>query len=87
MKNDKLISAEVKNPQGYLVARTLYQSHRKIGIHHIPMKVTAQTYGEKSEVLRDEKIIYNNPHANAEKRNPILNFTIPKSVEVKEIKW
>ena len=87
MYKDRLISAEVKNPSGYIVAKTLYQNHSKIGVNYIPMKVTSKTYGGKSEVLQHEKIAYKNPQANAETPNPILNFTIPESVEVKEIKW
>ena len=42
------------------------------------MKVTSSAYGEKSEVLRYEKIGYRNPQVNAETPNPILNFTIPR---------
>ena len=86
-RDDRLISAEVKNPEGNVVARTLYQNHSKIGISYIPMKVTFSAYGTKSEVLRYEKIVYSNPQANVDPPNPMLNFTIPKSVEVKEIKW
>ena len=86
-RDDRLISAEVKNPEGNLVAKTLYQNHSKIGINYIPMKVTFSAYGTKSEVLRYEKIVYGNPQANVDPPNPMLNFTIPESVEVKEIKW
>ncbi len=84
---DRLISAEVKNPSGYIVARTLYENHSEIGVNYIPMKVTSSTYGEKSEVLQHEKIVYNNPQVNAETPNPILNFTIPESVEVRVSRW
>lgn len=84
---DRLISAEVKNPGGYIIARTLYQNHNEIGVNYIPMKVTSRTYGEKSEVLQNEQIDYSNPQVNVEPPNPILNFTIPESVEVKETKW
>lgn len=87
MHNDRLISAEVKNPEGYIIGRSRYQNHSKIGINYIPMEVTSSTYGEKSEVLQQEKIVYSNPQANIETPNPILNFTIPESIEVKEIKW
>ena len=44
-------------------------------------------YGEKSEVLQHEKVVYSNPEVNAETSSPMLNFTIPESVEVKEVKW
>ena len=87
IRKDRLISAEVKNPKGHIVARTLYQNHSEIGVNYIPMQVTSSTYGEKSEVLRYEEIDYSNPQVNAETPNPILNFKIPESVEVKEIKW
>ena len=87
MHNDRLISAEIKNPEGYIIGRSRYQNHSKIGINYIPMEVTSSTYGEKSEVLQQEKIVYSNPKVNVEIPNPILNFTIPESVEVKEIKW
>ena len=87
MRDDQLISAEIKNPAGYIIGRSRYQHHKKIGINYIPMTVTSSTYGEKSEVLQNEQIVYSNPQVNMETPNPILNFTIPKSVEVKEIKW
>ena len=87
MSDDKLISAEVKNPKGHLIARSRYQDHHKIGVNYIPMKVTSSTYGPKSEVVQQEKIIYSKPQVNAETANPILNFTIPESVDVKEVKW
>ena len=87
MSDDKLISAEVKNPKGHLIARSRYQDHHKIGVNYIPMKVTSSTYGPKSEVVQQEKIIYSKPQVNAETANPILNFTIPESVAVKEVKW
>ena len=87
MRDDRLISAEVKNPEGYIIGRSRYQNHSKIGINYIPMEVTSSTHGEKSKVLQQEKIVYSNPQANIETPNPILNFTIPESIEVKEIKW
>ncbi|MCY3741223.1 MAG: hypothetical protein OXH00_09410 [Candidatus Poribacteria bacterium] len=87
MRNDRLISAEVKNPEGYIIGRSRYQNHSKIGINYIPMEVTSSTYDAKSEVLQHEKIVYSSPQVNVETPNPILNFTIPESVEVKEIKW
>lgn len=87
IQNERLISAEVKNPKEIIVARTLYQEHKKIGIAYIPMQVTASSYGEKSEVIRLEKILFSKPQANSEKPNPILKFKIPQSVKIKEIKW
>ncbi len=87
MRDDRLISAEIKNPAGYIIGRSRYQNHKKIGINYIPMTVTSSTYGGKSEVLQHERIVYNNPQVNVETPNSILNFTIPKAVEVKEIKW
>ena len=87
MQDDRLISAEVKNPKGHIIARSHYQSHSKIGLNAVPMKVTSSTYDEKSEVLQHEQVVYSNPQINAGPGNPIFNFTIPESVEVKEIKW
>ena len=87
MHDDQLISAEIKNPAGYIIGRSRYQHHKKIGINYIPMTVTSSTYGEKSEVLQSEQIVYSNPQVNIDPSNPMLNFTIPKSVEVKEVKW
>ncbi len=87
MQNDKLISAEVKNPKGIIIARSIYQNHSKIGVNHIPMTVTSNTYGAQSEVIQHERIVYSNPQVNVETPDPILKFIIPNSVEVKEIKW
>ncbi|MCE2414588.1 hypothetical protein J4G07_11325 [Candidatus Poribacteria bacterium] len=87
MQDDRLISAEVKNPKGHIIARSHYQNHSKVGMNYVPMMVTSSTYGEKSEVLQYERVVYSNPQVNADPRNPIFNFTIPESIEVKEIKW
>ena len=87
MHNDRLISAEVKNPEGYIIGRSRYQNHSKIGINYIPMVVTSSTYDAKSEVIQREQIAYSNPEVNTKTPNPMLNFTIPESVEVKESKW
>ncbi len=87
IQNEKLISAEVRNRKEIIVTRTLFQKHKKIGITYIPMQVTASNYGEKSEIIRFEKILFSQPQANSEKPNPILKFKIPQSVKVKEIKW
>lgn len=87
MRDDRLISAEVKNPKGHIIARSHYQDHSRIGINYIPMKVTSSAYGAKSEVLQSEHILYSNLQINVDSPNPMLNFTIPESVEVKEIKW
>ena len=87
MQDDRLISAEVKNPKGHIIARSLYQNHSKVGMNYVPMMVTSSTYGAKSEVLQHEQVVYSNPQVNAEPQNPILNFTIPESLEVKEIEW
>lgn len=87
MRDDRLISAEVKNPKGYLVARTLYQNHSKMGLNYIPMTVISSAYSETSELLRYEQIVYSNPQMNVKPPNPILNFRIPESVKVQEVKW
>lgn len=87
MRDDRLISAEVKNPKGHIIARSHYQDHSRIGINYIPMKITSSAYGPKSEVLQSEHILYSNPQINVDSPNPMLNFTIPESVEVREIKW
>ncbi len=87
MQDDRLISAEIKNPKGHIIARSHYQNHSKVGMNYVPMKVTSRTYGAKSEVLQYEHIVYSNPQVNVSTPNHILNFAIPESVEVKEIKW
>ena len=87
MQDDKLISAEVKNPKGHIIARSAYKNHSKLGINFIPMTVTSTAYGAKSEVQHFEKIIYSNPQVNAETPNPMLNFKIPESMKVKIVKW
>ena len=87
MRDDRLISAEIKNPKGHIIARSHYQNHRKIGINYIPMSVTSTTYDETSQLLQHEQIVYSNPQVNADPPNAMLSFVMPESVEVKEIKW
>ena len=87
MRDDRLVSTVVKNAKGNIIARSRYQNHSKVGINFVPMTVTSKTYGAKTEVLQHERIVYSNPQVNAEKLNPMLNFTIPESVQVKVVKW
>ena len=87
MRDDRLLSTEVKNPNGDTIATSRYQNHSKIGINFIPMKVTSSTYGTNSKVAQHERIVYSNPQVNAEEPNPLLNFTIPESAEVRVVKW
>ena len=87
VRDDRLILAEVKNPEGYIIGRSRYENHTRIGVNYIPMTVISSTYGEKSEVLQREQIVYTNPQVNVGTPNPILNFAIPESTEVKETKW
>lgn len=87
MHDERLISAEVKSPDGRLAATSRYQHHSKLGDTYIPMEVSATLYGEKSEVVQQERIVYSNPQVNAEPPNPILTFTIPAAVKIKELRW
>ena len=85
MLDEKLMTAEVKHPEGHIIAKSLYQNHRKFGNNYIPMKVVSSTYGTKSEILQQEQVVYSNPQTNT--KNPILSFKIPETVSVKEVKW
>lgn len=87
MQEDKLISAEIKNPKGQIIARSTYENHHKIGNFYVPMAVTSNTYGENSKVVQQEIIVYSNPKVNEEPKDELLSFTIPDSVKVKVIKW
>ena len=102
-RDGKLISVEAKTPNGQLAAKSLYRNHTKLGNSHIPMEVTYSLYSPQSkestdlhprrqscrfpEVLEYERVVYSNPQLNVEPPNPILQFEIPKSVKVKEVKW
>ena len=86
-RDGRLISAEAKTPGGNLVAKSSYRNHTKLGNSHIPMEVTSSLYGPKSEVLEYERVVYRDPQLNVQPPNPILQFEIPKSVAVKEVKW
>ncbi len=87
MHDDRFISAEVKNPEGHIIGRSRYENHSRIGTNYIPMTITSSVYSEKSEVLQYERVVYSNSQVNTQHTKAILNFTIPESVEVKEIKW
>ena len=83
----KLTSAEAKTPDDQLAAKSFYRKHTKFGDSHIPMEVTSSLYGPKSEVLEHERVVYSNPRLNPQPPTPILQFEIPKSARVKEVKW
>ena len=86
-RNGRLISVEVKTLDDQLAAKSLYQNHTKLGNSHIPMEVTSSLYAPKSEVLEHERVVYSNPQLNVQPPHSILQFEIPKSVKVKEVKW
>lgn len=86
-RNGKIISAEVKTPDGKLNAKSIYRNHTKLGDNYIPMEVTSSLYGPESEVLEHEHVVYRNPQLNPQPPPPILQFEIPKSAKVKETKW
>lgn len=86
-RDSKLISAEVKTPDDKLSAQSFYRKHAKLGDSHIPMEVVSSLYGPNSVVLEHERIVYSNPQPNSQPSPPILQFEIPKSAKVKEIKW
>lgn len=86
-RNGKIISAEVKTPDGKLNAKSIYRNHTKLGDNYIPMEVTSSLYGPESEVLEHEHVVYSNPQPNPQPPPPILQFEIPKSAKVKETKW
>ena len=86
-RDGKLISAEVKTPEGKLAAKSFYRNHIKLGDNHIPTEVTSSLYGPKSEVIEHERVVYSNPQPNIQPPSLILQFEIPKSAKVKEIEW
>ena len=86
-QDDKLISAEIKDPKGRIIGRSHYQNHSRIGTVYIPMIVTSTTYDLESKIVQNEHIVYSNPQVNVDPPNQILNFAIPATVEVQEIKW
>ena len=86
-RDGRLISAETKIPDGQLTAKSLFRSHTRLGDSYFPMEVVYSLYGPKSELLEHEHLIYSKPQLNAQPSAPILQFEIPKSVKIKEIKW
>ena len=86
-RDDRLISAQVKTPDGHLAAKSFYRNHTKLGNRYIPMEIASSLYSPQSEVLQHERVVYSNPQFNAQPPNSILHFKIPKSVKVKEVKW
>ena len=86
-RDSRCISAEVKTPNGHLAAKSLYQNHAKLGNSYIPMEVVSSLYSPQSEVLEHERVVYRDPELNVQPPNPMLQFEIPKSVTVKEVKW
>ena len=83
----RLISTEVKTPEGKLNAKSYYRNHTKLGDNYIPMEVTSSLYGPESEILEHEHVVYRNPQLNPQPPPPILQFEIPVSAKVKETKW
>ena len=86
-RDGRLVSAETKIPDGQLTAKSVFRSHTRLGDSYFPMEVAYSLYGPKSELLDHEHLIYSKPQLNAQPAAPILQFEIPKSVKIKEIKW
>ena len=85
-QDDRLISAEIKDPKGRIIARSNYQHHERIGASYVPMVVTSMSYRNTAEVLQHEHIVYSNPRLNVDPPDQRLRFVIPESVAVKEVK-
>lgn len=86
-RDGRLISAEAKHPDDKTVAKSFYRNHIKLGGSHIPMEITSSIHGTKSEAIEHERVVYSNPRPNVQPPPAILQFKIPKSAKVKEIKW
>ena len=78
----RLVSVEVRTPDDRLATKSLFCNHTKLGDRHFPMEVSHRLYGQNTELIEQQRIIYSNPQLNGQP----FQFEIPKSVKVKEFK-
>lgn len=84
LKN-KIVSAEAQKPDGKVAVKSVYQKHIKFGEKYIPMEVSTEYY-DKSDIKK-EHIIFSDAKFNPTLPDRILNFKIPDSIPVKEVKF
>lgn len=84
---EKIVYAEAKTPTGKIAAKSFYHDHIRWGGKFIPLKVLSEVYNPSGSLQQQETVIYSNVNFNPVIPDHIVNFKIPDTIPLKEIKW
>ncbi len=85
MEKNKIISTELRDKDGKTVVSTVFEDHVKHGSIFFPMVVTTTRFQETGNAI--EKVTYDNPVFDEPLPPGIVDFQIPRNVQVKELQW
>ncbi|MDI6703448.1 MAG: outer-membrane lipoprotein carrier protein LolA [bacterium] len=83
MKKGRVVYTEARTPEGEVVSKSFYQDYIKFGNIWLPSDIYSESYRDSN--ITKEHIVYKNFTPHIPKR--VLNFSLPTSIHVKEIKW
>ncbi|MBM3242321.1 hypothetical protein FJZ31_39140 [Candidatus Poribacteria bacterium] len=83
--DNKIVYAETQTPDGKSVARSFYRNHIKFEDSYVPLEVFSEFNDEAG--LTQEHVTYSDVKFNPDLPERIVNFKIPDSIPVKEVKW
>lgn len=83
IKKGRVVYTEARTPEGEVISKIFYKDFIKLGSSWLPSNIYSESYDSSS--IAKEHIVYSNfkPHI----PDRILNFSLPASIPVKEIKW
>jgi len=83
MKKGRTVYIEARDLEGKVVSKSLYRDYIKFGNTWLPSDIYSESYSDST--ITKEHIVYSNFASHIPER--ILNFTLPSSIPVKEIRW
>jgi len=84
-EDNKLMYIEVESPSGEILSKTYFKNHISFGATSFPLEISIIKNIRLSSTL--EIVIYKNPQFNLPIPQEIIDFKIPSSVKVKEMRW
>ncbi|RLF38764.1 MAG: hypothetical protein DRN12_07920 [Thermoplasmata archaeon] len=85
MKSGRVIYTETRSPKGDIISRSWFSNYVDLSGYPVPTKLVSEV--RSNGKLTREEVLFEKPIFNPSIPNRILNFSIPASVKVKEVKW
>ncbi len=85
LKDNRIVSTKSNAPGGKTLIKTYYNRYVKYDNQFFPLEMKSISYSEN--VITTESIIFNNPIFDNPIPNQISQFSLPDSIEIKEVEW